>query len=340
MTHKRESVSMYLDSEADDWFKPPRFRVLSDFDAADMDQLRVEFMRISPSYSYIGAAHQKGKAKPTFEGFADLYSRNIETIKHRGLLKAKSSKLTQADSKHLAKVFESVLNTYREYKDIHRPYFDWYTEIGRYVFDNYTNRQDVKLVGISKHDDDPMDLSRPEVMRDAKNYLEKIVSDRGSPKTLVLAIPMDLPKKTALKHTKILIDSYYDWVVEVKDTDYRKRKMLATKRERPDALAKKLKLLVCKAFHPELTLWQLGEMAGVSDAYRYKKLDQTQNRPSESLMRTELASLTNRALRTAQYIAEHAATDQFPVQKKVLTPYYDWEEVKSNILKAHPHLNV
>ncbi len=53
-----------------------------------------------------------------------------------------------------------------------------------------------------------------------------------------------------------------------------------------------------------------------------------------------MAALANRAVRTGQYIAEHASFDLFPVQKKVVTPFYDWDLIKQRILAAHPNLKI
>ena len=230
-------------------------------------------------------------------------------------------------------------NTHAEYGDIHRRYFDWYADRGRHIFDNWTNREDVKFLGVSNHPG-ISNLSDPKVMSEARQYIEMIANNQTWPKTLLMAIPTSLPKKLAIEHATLLIQLHYDMIVKVQGAEYRKRKTLAAKRERPDALVKKLKLLICKAFYPKRTLWQIGEMVEFSNSYRDKKLDQTKDKPNAGLMKSELAAHVNRAIRAAQYIAEHASVDNFPVQAKVITPYYDWDDIKAKILKAHPHLSL
>ena len=57
-------------------------------------------------------------------------------------------------------------------------------------------------------------------------------------------------------------------------------------------------------------------------------------------MRPEIATLTSRAIRQGQYIAEYAAMDVFPESKKISIPIYDWHEVRERVLCAYPELTV
>ena len=338
MNKKIDSAANYLDQTDDLILEAPKFYSLKDLEAADMDQLRIEFMRISPSFSYLNDQVSQSEQE-LFDGFKSLYIRNLETIKQRSLVNPKSKKLSKEDEKHIEAVFAKMLNTHAEYGDIHRRYFDWYADKGRYIFDNWTNREDVKFLGTSNHPG-ISNLSDPKVMSEALQYIKMIANNQAWPKTVLIAVPTSLPKRIAIEHTTFLIQMHYDMILKIQGAKYRRRKLLAVKRERPDALVKKLKLLICKAFYPKRTLWQLGEMVEFSSSYRDKKLDQTKDKPNVALMKSELAAHVNRAIRAAQYIAEHASIDNFPVQSKVITPYYDWDDIKAKILRAHPNLSI
>lgn len=316
------SLADYLEDEVVPQSKAPEFYTLDSFDAIGMDQLRVEFMRISPSYAYVSGASgsQSSKIKKFQQCFA-----------------SDSGEVGQSVSE-LRQRLSAIQKTHSEYGSIDKPVIDWYRAKGRYIFDNWTNRRNVKLLGISKHEDGK-DLNNPAVMQEALRYIKLITTDADWPKTMLLAIPFDLPKNDAKRQTALLLDAYYDWVFQFKGLKYRQKKELAGVRERPDALVRKLKVLICKAFYPELPLWKIGLMANICPKKKEEFLNLDDARSKISL-RPEIATLTSRALRQGQYIAEHAAMDSFPVPEKIAIPYCEWSDVKDRILRAYPKLKV
>jgi hypothetical protein len=235
--------------------------------------------------------------------------------------------------------FKGIETVYKEYGDINTSIFDWYRNIGRHIFDNWENRRDVQFLGVLNGVDEK-DQSNLKIKKRTQQYIEMISGDGERPKTMLLAIPFDLPKSIALKHVQTLIDAHYDWILEIEDIEYRKKKPLASKRERPDALIRKLKVLICKAFHPNMPLWKIGLISGISSKHDYRMSDKKLSDDEKIALRPEIATLTSRALRQGQYIAEHAALDSFPVTDKIKIPIYEWDVVKARILLAYPKLKV
>lgn len=338
---KRDSVATYLDVDGRSyWRNPPEIESIDDFDRIDLDQLRVEFMRISPSYALrcqLASArlNEENKRKKIFS----LYQNAFATAKFRGLESFYSADRTRVHFEKFQKTYEHLDQTYQEYGNILVPYSDWYLRTGKNVFDNWTNRRDVKFIGV-------MNLSGPthptnsQIKTRLQNYVAEISSKKEWPPTMFLGIPFDLPKQTAMKHIRTLLDSYYDFMSPIKDQKYRTKKFIEGERERPDALSRRLKMLVCKAFYPDAQLWKLGLVAGVSKAHMLRFYDATTSADEFRTLRPQLAALANRAIRNGQYIAEHASFDSFPVQTKVVTPFYDWDAIRERIKQAHPHLKI
>ena len=74
MKPQRESISNYLGQDSSPYLKPPQFTKLSDFDTADMDQLRIELLRISPSFAFFDdLAGLKSKRISKKDRFLRLY---------------------------------------------------------------------------------------------------------------------------------------------------------------------------------------------------------------------------------------------------------------------------
>jgi hypothetical protein len=321
----RTSLAAYMNDPDGLVGSAPAFLDLDSFDEIDMDQLRVEFMRMSPSYACVDRA--TGTSAKNLKQLRQLFSQED----------AKTPRKETVDS--LKTRFDAIRRAHEEYGCINMPILDWYKERGRYVFDNWANRRDVKFLGITHHSDG-LDLSDPMVMDQAVEFLKSIASADDWPKTMLLAVPFDLPKRVAQRHVMTLLDAYYDLVLKIDDVEYRQRKKLATQRERPDALVRKLRAMLCKAFHPDLPLWKIGLIANVSPSHNNRWKAKGITKQEKINMRPEIATLTSRAIRQGQYIAEHAAMDVFPVSEKLSIPTYDWHEVRERVLLSYPNMKV
>lgn len=339
---KRDSVATYLDIDGRSYLqKPPEIKSIDDFDLIDIDQLRVEFMRISPSYALrCQLASSRQPDEINRKRIADLYQSASETAQFRGLESLFGSDRNRLQFQKFKKTHARLDQTYQEYGNVLIPYSDWYLKTGKRIFDNWTNRRDVKFFGTLNFQTSANDPDNKKIKKSINSYVDEITNLKHYPPTMLVSIPLDLPKPLALKNLRILLDAYYDTVVPIKNQSYRKKKSIEGERERPDALSRRLKMLICKAFYPDAQLWKLGLVAGVSKAHMIRFYDASTSAEEFRKLRPQLAALANRAIRTGQYIAEHASFDLFPVQKKVVTPFYDWDLIKQRILAAHPNLKI
>lgn len=301
----------------------PAFYDLESFDDIDMDHLRVAFMAISPAYACVDGLKRRAAVG---KEFINLF---LSSTKEVALI----------SDTELAKRFIAIKETHKEYGSYNIPIGDWYKSKGRHIFDNWTNRHDVSLIGVT-HLEGEKNLSDPIELDKALEFISSIASNKDIPQTMVISIPFDIPKTLAIKNVNILISAYYDWVLKIKDVEYRKRKPLAGQRERPNALIRKFKALICKAFHPEMPLWQIGLLANISPLHESRYVVKGLTESERNTMRPEIATLTSRAIRQGLYIAEHAAMDKFPVLEKISLPNYDWNEVKNRLKILYPFLSV
>lgn len=109
---------------------------------------------------------------------------------------------------------------------------------------------------------------------------------------------------------------------------------LASKRIHFDALNSGLTLLKNRTLHPNLELWRLGLMSGVSTVYG-KLLDISSNRKianiDEEIYRENLAKLTHRSLKKYESIAENAARGLFPTSTPKSNIKFDYLDIAKRI---------
>lgn len=332
---KTTHPAVYLSPHAALHLPPPSAtKDLSFIDDADIDQLRIEFMRISPSFALASELVNRRRSEKVVNGLvSQLYMENLETAEQRGLTKRKE-KLSKAHEAELLIRFQKIKETREQYGDIFREYADWYLDIGHSMFDHSYSRSGVRHLGTLKQP--RVKNGDAAVISNCSRFMKVVSESDEYPPMLMLAIPLDLTDREIIRQVRSTLE-FERWTssVEIKK---RIRKPLAAKRVWVKPIATKLKLLYCRALYPEESLWQLGLRANVSETYCGALRNPAT--PSRDIpgIKKYLAALTNRALRSAQYMAEHASYDRFPRQDKVLTPYYDWDQVKENIKRSYPNL--
>lgn len=313
---------------------PPATESLDFINEADIDQLRIEFMRISPSFSLASELANRQRSEKVVTGLiSQLYTGNLDTAEQRGLTK-RTEKLTKAQEADLLQRFQKITATREQYGDIFREYSDWYLDVGHSMFDHVYSRHRVRSLGI---------LKAPRIKNGDANtfhhctkFMKEVIESNEHPPIWMVGIPLGLPDREIIKQFRGSLE--FTRLITRVEIKKRIRKPFAAKRVWVKPIATKLKLLFCRAMYPEESLWRLGLRSNVSETYCSMLRDpKTQQRDIPNI-RKYLAALTNRALRSAQYMAEHASYDRFPNQEKILTPYYDWEQIRENITRSYPKL--
>jgi hypothetical protein len=103
---------------------------------------------------------------------------------------------------------------------------------------------------------------------------------------------------------------------------------LSAKRLRYEPLARSVRLLTFKAERPDLVLWRLGLLAEISPKNSVDLNFNAKRNTSKTVVpRHNMAILTSRALKKAQYLCENAARGKFPSSDPLELPVFDYDNM-------------
>jgi hypothetical protein len=274
----------------------------------------VEFLRISPSYELARQIRTKGLDKKTQNKLiTKLYEPEGKTP-------------SAIDKQAVITEFQSVLATYDEIGDIATMTFDaWWQVRGIYIYGTPYSKPLVKQITRIEKDED----FEPFFYKPYEQYLTKIRSSESNPTSLILGLPLGMPKADLLRQISKLIDNAK---VPLVTKSARASKALAAKRLRSEPLFIQLRILMAKAQYPDMQLWKVGLWAKVS-AKHAKTLDlkESKKKFEDADSKEHLAILTSRAFKNAKQVAENAARGSFPSSKPVKLPNYDFEDIYSRL---------
>lgn len=279
--------------------------------------LMVEFLRISPSYELARQIRSKGLDKKTQNKLITQ------------LYEAEGKTLSAIDKQAVIAEFQSVLATYDEIGDIATMTFDdWWQARGIYIYGTPFSKPLVKQITRIEKDE----AFEPLFYKPYEQYLTKIRSSEGNPTSLILGLPLGMPKADLLRQISRLIDHAK---VPLAAKSARASKALAAKRLRSEPLFIQLRILMAKAQYPDMQLWKVGLWAKVSSKHA-KTLDlkESKKKFEDADSKEHLAILTSRAFKKARQVAENAAHGSFPSSKPVRLPHYDFEDIYAR-LRTH-----
>lgn len=271
--------------------------------------LLLEFLRISPSYAL---AHQiknssiKGNQKRKL--ILDLYNDGY-------------SELTKSQEQAIIDDFEKVLKTYDDFGDVTTIDFeDWWINRGIHIFGSpYEKPIPMKIAGIAKNES-----YEPLFDKALKKYFEITLKNQGQPPSIIIGIPLGLPKRVLMQRIAKLIDNEQ---FPVQNKAIRTIKPLAVQRLRSAPLFIMLRLLMAKAQHENWPLWRLGLHVKVSNKFSKLDIQVGKKRLQDADAKVNLNVLTSRYLLKAKLVAENTARGEFPSSKKVHLPKYDFEDI-------------
>jgi hypothetical protein len=279
--------------------------------------LMVQFLRISPSYELARQIRSKGLDKKTQNKLITQ------------LYELEGKKLSAIDKQDVITEFQAVLATYDQFGDISTQSFDeWWQARGIYIYGTPFSKPLVKQITRIEKDED----FEPLFYKPYEQYLTKIRAAEGNPTSLILGLPLGMPKADLLRQISKLIDSSK---VPLVTKSARASKALAAKRLRSEPLFIQLRILMAKAQYPDMQLWKVGLWAKVS-AKHAKTLDlkESKKKFEDADSKEHLAILTSRAFKNAKQVAENAARGSFPSSKPVKLPHYDFEDIYTR-LRVH-----
>lgn len=299
---------------------------ISDIDQLTYEQLRVEFMRFSPTYQLIHGWHDAPTS--VLHEYLKAMNGSISLNVRRGIYPARTKELQARQKRYLEGLHEEAELTYFSYEDINMPYEKWWDWRGHLIFDSVTNQAAIRDLGT-------IDVSSmEETSKEVKNAMKQLAKDRSSRLHMLISVPMYMSYKDATQQiSKLLKSNLLDF-----STQARTRKKLHGKRHHEKPLLKKLKLLMYKCMYPDANLIELGIKANISPSNeRILQSDQFDDE-KKAAARRAIGLSASRALLAAEYIAERAARDKFPDSRPTPSLGIDWKASRKNLLKAWPTL--
>ena len=184
---------------------------------------------------------------------------------------------------------------YGDFGDVVKlPFPQWWQIVGRYLFaerkaipkvQSYTNRRD----------------------------LEEITSMRDK---LVLEIPLNMRKSTAVRQINKFLKQAYEGREVVPREQSTARRKLAKSKLRKETLVKMLDLYELRHRKPDLSLWQLGEAAGIELDLMARTTDGQQMTLQQERIRMGIA--VSRYLSQARNLIWNATEGKFPSIKPLV----------------------
>lgn len=295
-------------------------------------ELRLAFMRLSPSYNLavklLSQRKKLDKPKVT-EEVIQLYELPIHQLKKRGFYKGDQDRFTADQRRRLLEGFQAVMDNAKKYGDLNDEYkgrlkrsFDTYQT------SPYTNYPHIGLIGVWNERGQP----HSRFMRDLESFNKWAQDENGHEPALVLLVPLRAPKAYVKKRVLEYLDEFRDPSINTRCPE---KIPLKGKRIHTDALLNKLKLLVYRYMHPDLALWEIALELNLSQEYTDRKKDQGELYEAD-IMRLNI--ITSRMLLQAKTLAEHAALGEFPITKKIRIPKYDADKTMERVRKIWPNL--
>lgn len=236
------------------------------------------------------------------------------------------------DVGHLPADFASVQKTFDLLGDVRlRVFRDWWLSRGLKAFGFPFSKPKIHPFGAWE---DGEIGNSAELVPLLDNYLQEKRVEEGQGPALLLVIPLDSKKAEMLRDVADVFD-------RLSAIHTRKDKVpqirLQGKRLRVENLAQGLRLLKCRAENPDIELWRLGAIVGLSDTYS-PDLDPKAPRKIRDKVeqgdRELMAKITYRALRKYEWTAENAARGLFPLDARVNALPFDYPKIYKQIQMA------
>ena len=216
--------------------------------------------------------------------------------------------LSAQDKQQLPADFDRVLAVYDDFGDVQRQNFlQWWNETGMQICAFRSDKPRVARVAALPRNKPNVDAIKAGV----EKYISENWQEEGCQNTLLIAVPIGMTKAGIAKQIAALLDKIPEVRKEIKPRP--PKYALQGKRQNSDMLFRYMHVLRERAKHPEMTLWRVGALTGVSDTYS-RELEYTAKVvPNEGTYdRMMLTIITSRAFLRGKLIAENAARGVFP----------------------------
>ncbi|OUS08863.1 hypothetical protein A9Q96_00530 [Rhodobacterales bacterium 52_120_T64] len=219
-----------------------------------------------------------------------------------------AGKLTADDEAKLPADFDQVLAVYEDFGDIQRELFlPWWREKGRSLCAFKGAKPRVSKLAELKYSNERLPNPSPRI----NNYIEDKWIEQGGQNTILVAIPVGIPKSQVAKQVGAILGKYSK---RVKTLEHPEPKYsLAGKRHNSNILMRYINVVVTRAARPNAALWRIGAATKISATYSHRFKYNSKIVGNDLLYsRNSLSILTSRAFQRGLSISENAARGIFP----------------------------
>jgi len=221
----------------------------------------------------------------------------------------RAGELTNADKAKLPVDFDAVLSVYDDLGDVQRVRFeDWWLETAIRFFGHKGAKPKVTGFGVLRCEaPDP----KATLQEKAATYVDSYWQAEGRQTSVVAAIPVGLSKAQIARQVNQLLEHFPAQQRTIaRDVP---KYQLVKRRAEATSLNRYLLCVWLKAALPKMSLWRIGALASLSNAYS-SQLDPKAKmaRHEKTDERYALKILTSRAINRGMMIAENAARGIFP----------------------------
>ena len=215
---------------------------------------------------------------------------------------------TEADELKRPADFERVLQVYRDLGDVQRQLFRrWWLEKAFDFFGYRGERPKVQAVAKIFRGKEV----KPDISAKAAKYIDGAWQQQGQQRTMVVAIPVGLPKARILKQVEKLLETYPE---DKRTLRHKKPKYaLAGKRQDKHSLFRYLMVNWVRMQLPNERLWRIGVLTNISSMYSGRL--NAAEKPGHGEKTADRAAL-NFLIYRGRMIAENAARGVFPSYSK------------------------
>ena len=284
-------------------------------------KLQFYFLQISPSYEL--ANRILNENEPDLSEFIRLVNDLYRPKKERSL--------TDTQNLEVFGDFMKVIKLRTQFGNLSDITFEqWWKDVGGWYYGFQFEEPKIRLV--TTFDEGESKITDDMLLVKYHQYISQARTKENNPKSLLVSIPMCVPKHKLLKQLDELIEENKTARIPIVPDKH----PFELKRLRIDALIKSLFVLKSWAMlESPIQLWKFAFMTKISPK-NLVGLD-IYSRPTKANLdqRNTLAILMHRSLTEAQYIAENAAHGIFSSRKKCLLPQFNQAEVNDRMNKLN-----
>jgi hypothetical protein len=224
----------------------------------------------------------------------------------------RTNRLPKSRRADLPKDFERVLEVYDDFGDVQRVLFHtWWRERGMELCGHSGDQPKVTRVAALGRKIQNFE----KVTNGIENYCAEDWVDQGRQNTLLVAIPIGMPKSRITKQLSAMLERYPDSKKYVRPAP--PKYSLVGKRQNAKMLFRYMEVMFVRSLMPEIELWRVGVRSRVSETYSPElEVDADVVRHNNTYDRMILTILTSRAILRSRMISENAARGLFPTYKK------------------------